>query len=399
MLHTFDAKILREMDIQLASDIKDLLMEDGMAILPGLGGFTSTYKPAVTDAVMGVLHPPSYHLAFDPNQQVNDGKLIEYIRDKYHVSSTVAQEAIETFVKEAQSQLDHKEIVILPAIGRLFVDFTQKIQFLPEATNFNADTFGLSTINFSPISRSKPEPAKVAPAETVSAEKLLTMVSPPALPLKEKIEVAFLTPVDDVPPPSIIDKPQQSNWLPDNWRIYAPAFAVALVAILAILVWMNIGDKYTEGGKKLENEKPKVNVSPHSNAGTTANTEVTPNYGAPQLPTDPPNYTMDSPTVSNNQFFDNKKKQELKTAIIPEVSIQKGSNNAIIIIGGFANKSNIIKLKKWITQQGYGVYEKKKSGGITEVGCEIGYETKEELSRIVKKIKARYGNEIEVYKK
>lgn len=390
------------MDIQLAADIKDLLMEEGMAILPGLGGFTSTYKPAVMDGVMGILHPPSYHLAFDPNQQVNDGKLVEYIRNKYHVSSSVAQEAIEAFVKETKSQFDKKEIVILPEIGRLYVDFTQKIQFLPEATNFNADTFGLSAINFSPIFRSKPEPVKAAPAEPVSAEKLPQAAPPvlPVLPLKEKVEVAFLTPIDEVPPPSIIDKPKMPSWVPDNWRDYALPFAVGLITLLAIIVWLNTGDgQNTEGVKKLENDKPKVNVSPRNNTSASANTDVAPNSGAPQSPTNPPNYTMDSPTVSNNQFFDDKKKQDVTTTAKPEVNKPKSSNSAIIIIGGFANKSNIIRLKKWITEQGYGVYEKKKSSGITEVGCEVGYETKEELSRIVKKIKARYGDEIEVYKK
>ena len=390
------------MDIQLTSDIKDLLMEEGMAILPGLGGFTSTYKPAVMDGVMGILHPPSYHLVFDSNLQVNDGKLVEYIREKYHVSSAVAQEAIEAFVKETKSQFEKKEIVILPEIGRLYVDFTQKIQFLPEATNFNADTFGLSALNFSPISRSKPEPAKAPPVEPVTVDKLPQAESPvlPVLPLKEKVEVAFLTPIDEVPPPSIIDKPKMPSWVPANWRDFVFPVAVGLITLLAIIIWMNLGERQnTEGDKKLENDKPKVNVSPRNNTDVSANTDVAPNYGAPQSPTNPPNYTMDSPTVSNNQFFDDKKNQDVTTATKPEVRQPKTTNSAIIIIGGFANKSNIIRLKKWITEQGYAVYEKKKSNGITEVGCEVGYETKEDLSRIVKKIKARYGDEVEVYKK
>ena len=389
------------MDIQLTSDIKDLLMEDGMAILPGLGGFTSTYKPAVTDGVMGVLHPPSYHIAFDPNLQVNDGKLVDYIREKYHVSSTVAQEAIDAFVKETKSQFDKKEIVILPEIGRLYVDFTQKIQFLPEATNFNVDAFGLSTISFSPISRTISEAVKPVPAEFTSGEKApqpepLVAAVPP---LKEKIEMAFLTPMDDVPPPTIINKPKEPSWLPNNWRDYAPAVAVAFITLLAIIVWMNLGhNPNTEGEKKLENEKPKVNVSPRNNTGTSTNTTAMPNGDAPQSPNLPPQNTLDSPAIGNDQFFDDKNK-DIRTAAKPPITPLKASNNAIIIIGGFANKSNIIRLKKWITEQGYGVYEKKKSSGLTEIGCEVGYETKEELNRIVKKIKTRYGDEIEVFKK
>lgn len=392
------------MDIQLASDIKELLMEDGMAVVPGLGGFTSTYKPAVTDGVMGILYPPSYHLNFDPNQQTNDGKLIEFIREKYHVSSTAAQESIDTFVKETQDNFEKNEIVILPEIGRLYRDFTQKIQFLPEATNFNADTFGLSSINFSPISRTKPEPVKAAPVAPTSIESPVATELIPEYnaPYKEKIDVAFLTPVDNVPPPTMIDRSQKGGWLPENWRDFAPALAVGLVALLAILVWMNTSDsknQNTEGGKKLENEKPKVNVSPHNNTGATANTDVVPNSGPPQQPQLPPQSQMDSPTVSNQQFFDDKKAHETITAAKPDVYKPESSNKAIIVIGGFANKSNIARLKKWIMEQGYGVYEKKKSSGLTEVGCEVGYESKEELARIVKKIKARYGDDIDIYKK
>ena len=398
------------MDIQIASDIKDLLMEDGTAIVPGLGGFTSTYKPAVTDGVMGILHPPTYHLAFDPNQQTNDGKLIEFIRDKYRVSSTAAQEAIDVFVKETQGNFEKNEIVIMPEIGRLYRDFTQKIQFLPEATNFNADTFGLASINFAPISRTKPEPVKSVPVASVSIESVgestteSTAVSEPVMEMqpsyKEKVEVAFLTPIDDVPPPSIIEKPKKYSWLPENWLDYAPALAVALIAILAILVWMNTGGgSNTEGGKKNENEKPKVNVSPHDNAGTTANTAVVPNNNPPQRPLLPPKTGVDSPPISNQQMFEDKRKQETVTAVKPDVYKPESTNKAIIVIGGFANKDNIARLKKWISAQGYGVYEKKKSSGLTEVGCEVGYESKEELARILSKIKARYGNEIDVYKK
>ncbi len=389
------------MDIQLISDIKDLLMEEGMAILPGLGGFTSTYKPAVTDGFMGVLHPPSYHIAFDPNLQVNDGKLVEYIREKYHVSSTAAQEVIDTFVKETKSQFDNKEIVILPEIGRLYVDFTQKIQFLPEATNFNVDAFGLSTISFSPISRKVSEAVKPVSVESISGEKApqpepLVAAIPP---LKEKIEMAFLTPMDDVPPPTIINKLKEPSWLPNNWRDYAPALVVGFITLIAIILWMNFGNNaHTEGGGTLENENPKVNVSPRNSAGTAANTTVIPNGGAPQSPNLPPQNTLDSPAIGNDQFFNDKNK-DIRTATKPPITQLKASNNAIIIIGGFANKSNIIRLKKWILEQGYGVYEKKKSNGLTEIGCEVGYETKEELNRIVKKVKARYGNEIEVFKK
>ena len=394
------------MDIQLASDIKDILMEDGMVAIPGFGGFTSTYKPAVTDGVMGILHPPTYHLNFDPNQQANDGKLVEYIREKYHITSIAAQDTIDAYVKDIQSNFEKNEIVILPEIGRLYLDFTKKIQFLPESTNFNADTFGLTTINYSPVSRTKPEPYKAAPVALTTSVNEGAIATNTALPepqpaFKEKVDVAFLTPVDDVPPPTIFNKPNEKNWLPQNWRNYAPAVAVGLLILLAILIWMNTRDSNTKGGGKLENEKPKVNVSPRTNNSAQANSDVTTSKNGPKQPILPPQKLNDSTAITNQQFYEDKKRREAiaATTAKPNVNTPTATNKVIVVIGGFANKSNIERLKKWITEQGYGVYEKKKSGGITEVGCEIGYESKEEYNKIIKKIKARYGNDIDIYKR
>ncbi|MBL7817208.1 MAG: hypothetical protein JNL70_19450 [Saprospiraceae bacterium] len=387
------------MDIQIASDIKDILMEDGSIIIPSLGGFTSTYKPAVTDGVMSVVHPPSYHLTFDANQQTNDGKLIDFIREKYHVTSSAAQEAIDIFVKGVYSHFDKNEIMILPEVGRLYRDFTQKVQFLPDSTNFNADTFGLSSLNFAPISRMKPEPVKAVSVTPTTDDSVAATTSEPQLTFKEKVTPEFLTPIDDVPPPIIINKPKKYDWLPDNWRDYAPALAVSLIILLAILVWFNTrSGSNTEGVRRVENNKPNVNISPRQADATTSSGTVS--QGAPpQQPTPPIQQKTDTQAITNEHFFVDKQKREEASAVKPQVYSSELTHKAIIVIGSFTNKSNIVRLKKWITEQGYVVYEKKKSNGLTEIGCEIGYSSKEEYNRILKKIKARYGDELEVYKK
>ena len=145
------------MEIKLTTDIKERLIEDGSISIPNFGGFTSAYKPAVVDAVNGQLAPPSFHIAFDANLQMNDGRLVEHIRQKYRLSSTAALEYIDVFASEARAQFDKGEIVVLPEIGRLYRDFAQKIQFLPDSTNFNTDSYGLPTIQFAPILRNKIE--------------------------------------------------------------------------------------------------------------------------------------------------------------------------------------------------------------------------------------------------
>lgn len=395
------------MDIQLTSDIKDILMDNGTVIIPKFGAFMSAYKPAVTDGVEGVLHPPSYSLTFDPNGQANDGKLIAYICEKYGISNAAAQDSIDVFVKDIQTRFEQNEIFIFPEIGRLYYDFTRKIQFLPEITNFNIDTFGLPSLNFSPISRTKTDPIqpKSAPKpffgmslpETDKAREEKIPAQSSTL-YKEKTSTAFLTPTDDAEPPNIIQKPNRKGVLPTNWLDYTPIVAVLLIAILAILIWKNTNGldvQNTEGGKKTE---PNVNVSPHN--PTNINENKAPNNNVTQQSVVPPHTAVDSATVKQPLLAENKKQDSIAT-LPPNSQVPKmaGSHKALIIIGGFANKSNILKLEKWITEQGYGLYEKQKQGGLTEVGCEISYELNGEFDAILKKIKARYGNDIVVLKK
>ena len=82
---------------------------------------------------------------------------------------------------------------------------------------------------------------------------------------------------------------------------------------------------------------------------------------------------------------------ENNAAIPPSV----GPNKSTIIIGGFANKSNIKRLKTWITENVYGVYGKK-TGSLTVVGAEVSFENSQDLEVILKRIRARYGEEVEV---
>ena len=52
-----------------------------------------------------------------------------------------------------------------------------------------------------------------------------------------------------------------------------------------------------------------------------------------------------------------------------------------------------------MTAQGFGIYESKKSGGISDLGCEVSYDSDSQLNGILRKIKARFGEEIQVSKK
>ena len=276
------------MDIKLTTDIKERLIEDGSISIPNFGGFTSAYKPAVVDAVNGQLAPPSFHIAFDANLQMNDGRLVEHIRQKYRLSSAAALEYIDVFASEARAHFDKGEIVVLPEIGRLYRDFAQKIQFLPDSTNFNTDSYGLPTIQFAPVLRNKIEAiTKATSSDSMSTPQASLPPITPSLPRSEQpptpsvnqgstaasasfssndnakktdnqiitsqapvlVETLggvnsaqFPSSIDEVKPPTTQPQAEPTDFmekmrltLNENWRTLLPA-AVA-VAVLGFLVW------------------------------------------------------------------------------------------------------------------------------------------------------------------
>ena len=204
-------------EINIASEIKDILMEYGEVVIPEFGGLVSTYKAAVVDGIGGNVHPPSLHVTFDPLLQVNDGILVGHLRQKYGLSATATLDIIEVFTKDAKDRFENGEIVVLPEIGRLYRDFARKIQFLPDPTNFNADSFGLSAVQFSPVIRSK----TVAPIETIvenPVEKALVNL----LPIAENVAPieTIITPVST--PEIVVNAPILPSDIKENLDVNTP---------------------------------------------------------------------------------------------------------------------------------------------------------------------------------
>jgi len=158
------------MDIDIAPYIKELLYKHNNLVIPGFGNFVLSYASTTIDHVQGILNPPSKKIAFDTNLLTNDGKLIEYLKEKHQLGSEDATAIINTFVSKLKMQLGKREMVNIPEVGRLYKDFEDNIQFIPDVTNFSKESFGLPTINFYPIIRDNTTKAKKATASaTVSS--------------------------------------------------------------------------------------------------------------------------------------------------------------------------------------------------------------------------------------
>ncbi|MEY4905287.1 MAG: hypothetical protein RLZZ292_3102 [Bacteroidota bacterium] len=428
------------MDIKLTSDIRDLLIEDGSISIPNFGGFTSAYKPAVVDAVNGQLAPPSFHIAFDANLQMNDGRLVDHIRQKYRLSSTAAFEYIDAFANDARKNFEKGEIVVLPEIGRLYRDFAQKIQFLPDPTNFNTDSFGLPNITYSPVLRNKVEsiarattdiPQSSAPQITTTLPqqappKMSNPVSTPpiatpqaaqsqaataqnhgstsseAIPIVESLgglqTAAFPSSIDAVQPPVASKSAEIMEKMRENWRTWVPIAAV--IGILSILVWqLNESSKpnIPQGSKKTRAAEPNVNTSPLQDIPSTPNVNVSPPLdGVTPLPsTDNP---QDATTITSPDMLSGSPKTETSMNREPNLSTSEGARRATVLLGGFGDRRNIQRNKAWITGKGYSVVERK-NGALTLLSCEFNYQTRADLQKTMRILRGHFGEEIELIKK
>ena len=164
------------MQIDIPAHIEKLLFLHDALEIPGFGGFTATRTPASTDFVGGVVSPPAKTLAFSENLSIDDGLLIADIADAHGLTIEDASRTVEEFVEKMRELLDQREIVTLPGVGRLYKNYVQKIQFLPDATNFNAASYGLPPLQFSPIARSRE--VEKSPAETTASFSTPTTTAP-----------------------------------------------------------------------------------------------------------------------------------------------------------------------------------------------------------------------------
>lgn len=133
--------------------IAELLYEQESVSLPGLGSFTSRYKPAAIDHVQGKLSPPTKEIEFNANLVLDDGLLAEAAAQRLNANLGDAAAAVAAFVNEIRAVLDRREMFLIPGVGRLYKDFEQNLKFLPDEVNFNPETHGLPSLKYYPVVR------------------------------------------------------------------------------------------------------------------------------------------------------------------------------------------------------------------------------------------------------
>lgn len=171
--------------ISISGCISDLLFERNSIVLPGIGLFETKLKESAIDQVQGMIHPPSKEILFNSNVSGDDGVLVDFIKRKYGAEELSARTALAEFTNDLRLRIHRKEIIAIPDVGRLYLDFEKNLQFLPDRVNYNKDAFGLPSLNYYPVLQDEQTPPPV-----VIPPPVVSKPPQPTQPKKEEPPIA-----------------------------------------------------------------------------------------------------------------------------------------------------------------------------------------------------------------
>jgi len=170
------------MHLDLAPFIKNLLYRYDCVILPGFGGFITTYQSAHFHPITHTFFPPSKKMGFNSQLTLNDGLLATEISFHFKISQEAAQEKVAKYIQELRHEINKGGTFDLPEIGRFKLNEEGNIRFIPaEKINFLTESFGMGTFR---------SPAILRPTDSVAEVKEKVKELPRAVGSRQWLRVA-----------------------------------------------------------------------------------------------------------------------------------------------------------------------------------------------------------------
>lgn len=127
--------------------ISELLHQQKYVVLPGFGAFVANYRPARFDVQTAMLLPPSRTITFQPELNLNDGILLNYVARSGNIPAPLAHKELEAYCDELLYQLDHGKPIVLNQLGVLTrTGQTFRFEAYPEAESLD-EAYGLDSIH------------------------------------------------------------------------------------------------------------------------------------------------------------------------------------------------------------------------------------------------------------
>lgn len=155
--------------MELLAFIKELLLLNDCVIIPGFGGFVSSYQPAGLQASR--FTPPAKTVSFNKKLNFNDGLFMNYVAEKEGINYFLASRKVNLLVEEMNYRLTDGEEICIPEIGTLRYDDHENLIFTPKITsNLNPDSFGLTSFSYEPLLARKQAKKPVPQAKRDAAQ-------------------------------------------------------------------------------------------------------------------------------------------------------------------------------------------------------------------------------------
>lgn len=422
--------------ISIPGCVSDLLFERNQIVLPSIGLFETKIKESAVDQVQGMIHPPSKEITFNANVTGDDGVLVDFIKKKYSVEEMPARTALAEFTNDLRLRIHQKEIISIPDVGRLYLDFEKNMQFLPDRVNYNKDAFGLPSLNYYPVMQEETPPAIIsqpapAPTPPIIVKREEPVIPPTPAPVAEPTPVQTPTPVatpapsvekpaiapqvasnslnnippvkPDVPETVIPASPNADSFQGENGTFVSLLAKVApFLLVFALLFVCFIFYKFLFADStadlpqdKLAEIEGRVNKKPSFNDDQTAvyedeaimdqtNEGMSDDYDDENFEDEPYNDDYDENTeVESDPVIEEEYEEPSR--------ISRGGKSGIIIIGGFSSAQNAQKLVEKIQRKGYSPYTDAK-GSLTRVGVEFNFDTVSELDDTHRQIKREFND-------
>ncbi len=386
------------MSAHISQSLEKLLFDHETVILPGFGGFTTTKTPATVDYAQGALLPPSRAIVFNENLTVNDGLLVQRLCHDYGFNSDQAFGEVQEFVEKTRNALDQREIITLPGVGRLYKNYAQKVQFLPDNANFNTDSYGLPPLQFSPIMRSREAKEQIVVAAN-SGPDASAAPQPSATPVASVLEEPVAQPASFDPP-----APPAPVWEPEPEASFFQKWMPWIVGLLAIA--LAIGIWYTQKSKPaiVANGKPVKTENPLADITIGGTPEVLPNKPAAEktvvttAETDKPESRKnddDADVVADYEKQRQAAKKTEKPAAKPAEKTPTAAaapfagegRRAVIIVGTWSDKKTADGMIALLKKNGWDTYFRNEKGW--QVGIETTYKDMGELKTHLKTLEAQ----------
>jgi len=142
--------------MDIAAHIGNLVRENEMVIIPGLGAFLTNSYSAKVHAISYKVTPPGSHIAFNSKIKDNDGFLAHSLVKKSSYSYKEALQVIETFADFCRNEIQNGGKISFENLGLLSMSRSGHIEFSPDlSVNYDDSYFGLPEIMAQPILRNR----------------------------------------------------------------------------------------------------------------------------------------------------------------------------------------------------------------------------------------------------